>query len=82
MARAAGRARKRYLDWAKQEWKEAPGKLPSTVADPRMQRLETARGCAADGAPSLAVDAAAVNRKRSGRPTPTTRSRPSPRART
>eukprot|EP00959_Pyramimonas_sp_CCMP1952_P306185 6407873-Pyramimonas_sp.AAC.1 len=40
-ARAAGKARKRHLDWAKRTWKESPGKLHRSVKDPSPPKLET-----------------------------------------
>ncbi|CAK0848684.1 unnamed protein product, partial [Prorocentrum cordatum] len=40
-ARAAGRARKRCLDWAKRAWKEPPGKLHRAAKDPGPPKLET-----------------------------------------
>ncbi|CAK0897293.1 unnamed protein product, partial [Prorocentrum cordatum] len=40
-ARAAGRARMRYLDWAKRAWTDPPGKLRAIVKDPSPPKLET-----------------------------------------
>ncbi|CAK0903402.1 unnamed protein product, partial [Prorocentrum cordatum] len=56
MARAAGRARKRYLDWAKQAWKESPGKLRRMVTDPKAPRLEDKQPQRTVGDPSTVMN--------------------------
>ncbi|CAK0821200.1 unnamed protein product, partial [Prorocentrum cordatum] len=56
MARAAGRARKRYLDWAKQAWKESPGKPRRMVADPKAPRLEDKQPQRTVGDPSAVMN--------------------------
>ncbi|CAK0791275.1 unnamed protein product, partial [Prorocentrum cordatum] len=56
MARAAGRARKRYLDWAKQAWKDSPGKLHRMVTDPKAPRLEDKQPQRTVGDPSTLMN--------------------------
>ncbi|CAK0804842.1 unnamed protein product, partial [Prorocentrum cordatum] len=56
MARAAGRARKRHLDRAKQAWKESPGKLHRMVTDPKAPRLEDKQPQKTVGDPSTVMN--------------------------
>eukprot|EP00959_Pyramimonas_sp_CCMP1952_P347690 7283027-Pyramimonas_sp.AAC.1 len=56
MARATGRARKRYLDWAKQAWKDSPGKLHRMVTDPEAPRLEDKQPQRTVGDPSTLMN--------------------------
>ncbi|CAK0848477.1 unnamed protein product, partial [Prorocentrum cordatum] len=56
MARAAGRARKRHLDWAKQAWKDSPGKLHRMVTDPKAPRLEDKQPQRTVGDPSTLMN--------------------------
>ncbi|CAK0884917.1 unnamed protein product, partial [Prorocentrum cordatum] len=59
MARAAGRARKRYPEWAKLAWKDPPSKLHRTVADPKMHRLDDKMARTTVGDPYLVMSKAA-----------------------
>ncbi|CAK0893103.1 unnamed protein product [Prorocentrum cordatum] len=59
MARAAGRARKRYLDWAKQAWKDSPVKLHRMVTDHKTPRLEGKQPQRTVGDPSTLMNRSA-----------------------
>ncbi|CAK0825119.1 unnamed protein product, partial [Prorocentrum cordatum] len=59
MARAAGRARKRYLDGAKRAWKEPPGKLHRIAVGPSPPKFEAKLNGVTVGDPYTVMNRAA-----------------------
>ncbi|CAK0850274.1 unnamed protein product, partial [Prorocentrum cordatum] len=59
MARAAGRSRKRYLDWAKRAWKEPPCTLHRIAAGPSPSKFEAKVKVVTVGSPCTVMNNAA-----------------------